>query len=159
MIGFALFALFASSCVAHVCLLAPMQRGGVNSTALNTVGSTSCFWLNGPCGTTTFRHPNIQIRPASPYLVVFQKNQDHFYASAPGSFSIDLALERDPVESDFKVLATVADTATPNGYVYTQKVVLPIRRNITDATLRVRYITNNPMAPPVFYMCSSIAIY
>lgn len=152
------FAIFLGLAAAHVCLLNPMQRGGVNSSDLNTVGAPACFQLNGPCGASNGSHPNVEIRPHN-YWVVWQKNQDHWFPSAPGLFAIDVALKLDPVEADFKNLATVPDTATPSGYVYSQKVLFPIRNKPTDATVRVRYVTNNPNAPPVFYMCSSVSIY
>ena len=35
----------------------------------------------------------------------------------------------------------------------------PVHRKVTEGTLRVRYFTNNPSAPAVFYQCANIAIY
>jgi hypothetical protein len=50
---------------AHVCMLQPMQRGGVTA-AINTAAAPECAWLSGPCGNTTWHAPSLQIRPVSP---------------------------------------------------------------------------------------------
>jgi hypothetical protein len=46
---------------------------------------------------------------------VFQKNLDHYYAAKPGAFVIDYAIKRDPVDSDFRQVESIPDSATPSG--------------------------------------------
>eukprot|EP01108_Squamamoeba_japonica_P002521 TRINITY_DN2213_c0_g1_i2.p1 TRINITY_DN2213_c0_g1~~TRINITY_DN2213_c0_g1_i2.p1 ORF type:complete len:159 (-),score=39.97 TRINITY_DN2213_c0_g1_i2:59-535(-) len=141
---------------AHLCMLAPTQRGGV--AGINTHADPICAVLAGPCGNTTAHHPSISIRSAVPFNVVFQKNLDHYYASNPGSFVIDLAMNKNPQEGDFKPLKKIADSATPTGYIYAEMVSVPIVSTELEGVLRVRYITNNPGAPPVFYQCSDVSL-
>ena len=55
----------ASAAHAHLCTLAPAQRGGIDA-GLNSHGAAECLVLSGPCGNTTAMHPAISIHSAVP---------------------------------------------------------------------------------------------
>jgi len=154
-----LVALLVASVGAHVCLLSPAQRGGVDDD-VNQVAAAACGEASGPCGGEGPTQPLVILRTNAPFTAVVQKNLDHWDAATPGYFSIDFAPVADPAEQDFKQLTQVADgppASFPSGYLFFLNVTLTVKP-LKHGVIRTRYVTNNPMAPPVFYACADVMV-
>jgi len=152
-------ALLVASISAHVCLLSPAQRGGVDDS-VNQVAAAACGEASGPCGSEGTAQPLVILRNNAPFTAVVQKNLDHWVAATPGYFTIDFASVADPTEQDFKQITQVADGAPatyPSGYLFFLNVTLTVKP-LKHGVMRTRYVTNNPMAPPVFYACADVMV-
>jgi hypothetical protein len=150
-----IFLTILATVFSHQCLIAPHQRGTMNN--INNAATPDCGLTVGPCGGRTANEPGIEIRPAIPFTVTFQKNENHFNPDGPGNFTIDYSMTGD--SGPWRILSVLPDTNTDPLTLYSQVVKLPIRAHDTTSVLRVTYWTNNPAAPPAFYQCADIVIY
>lgn len=150
----AVFACLVAYVTAHTCLVVPAQRGGFEQKTLQTVGADQCARVdNSPCGGIPHDQYAVGIyRAYESYQIVFQKNRDHFYAPNPGYFELKVLVdEREPNE----YLARVRDSdRVKNLQFITANVTMPEE----GLTLQLKYVTNNPDAPAVFYQCSDIFV-
>lgn len=87
-------------------------------------------------------------RPAAP------QNLDHFYAKAPGNFTIGPIINGEPGP----ILATVEDTSAPSLTYYSTELTVPSMARPGLYVLQVKYNTNNPQAPPTFYQCADVEV-
>jgi hypothetical protein len=146
-------ALCAALASAHLCLLQPMQRGGVEGSG--EIGAKACFGVTAPCGNYPKAGPISSVAPRGTMtLVQFQKNEDHYNAENPGNFSIvgwNGAFAGPPI-------ATLADNSAPSLTVFTVSLWTPMEAPPGNYTLQVVYYTNNPNAPPAFYACADVQV-
>jgi len=140
---------------AHLCLLSPYQRGAacdVNVEVNACCGLGEVLGHHAPCGDMPVGNPVAELYAGQNYSLVFQKNENHFYASNPGSFSVNYWQGGEPT-----LLATIPDTNTPWSYVYTLDVSMPSTSGL--GWLQVVYATNNPAVKNTnFYQCSDIVL-
>eukprot|EP01092_Planopodium_desertum_P011954 TRINITY_DN5548_c1_g1_i2.p1 TRINITY_DN5548_c1_g1~~TRINITY_DN5548_c1_g1_i2.p1 ORF type:complete len:170 (-),score=46.07 TRINITY_DN5548_c1_g1_i2:106-576(-) len=151
-----IFLCFFACAFSHLILLAPHQRG--NITCENTVACPDGFVTTGPCGSAPPKEPGIEIRPAIPFYVTFQKNLNHWYAANPGNFTISYSKSNNPVsQADFHVIGTIPDTNSSSLTLYIQQVRLPISSGHENhGTLQVIYYTGQ--AGLNFYQCADVAV-
>lgn len=147
---------YSYSAHAHLCMLAPMQRGmapSINSQATPACGLAPVFGHNGPCGGTNASIP-VWVQGGRHFPVILVKNEDHFYSDAPGYLEIAAISPR----GDRKVLKHIPDSPTPWNYIYIEDVVLPTG-SIGAVTFQALYFTNNPAVKnTTFYQCSDLMV-
>ena len=74
------------TCNAHVCLIAPHQRGTLDD--YNSPASKDCGLQLPPCGGRNPQEPAVEIHPAGQFFATFQKNLNHYNKNNPGNFTI-----------------------------------------------------------------------
>jgi hypothetical protein len=148
-----LLSLAAVGASAHLCLFNPHQRGELNG--YETAGTPDCALLTGPCGGRSATSPYALVPRGTNYTVSFMKNLNHFYAAKPGSFVVDFA--EDPEGKKFTTMTHTPDTNAPALTYYNLHFLLP-NHAVRHGVLRVRYVTNNPNAPAVFYQCADFGL-
>eukprot|EP01098_Paradermamoeba_levis_P015386 TRINITY_DN779_c0_g1_i2.p1 TRINITY_DN779_c0_g1~~TRINITY_DN779_c0_g1_i2.p1 ORF type:complete len:170 (-),score=58.61 TRINITY_DN779_c0_g1_i2:326-835(-) len=148
----ALLPLFFALAIAHVCLLSPTPRGGpvdANKEANPDCGLGEVFGFSAPCGGKP-SGAALNLQAGSNFTIVFEKNEDHWYATAPGFFQINFW-----AENNYLTLAKFADSNTPWDHIYQTTVTLP--RYLGRGFLQLIYSTNNPGVKNTnFYHCSDI---
>ena len=101
-------------------------------------------------------YPSIFIDvPGQKVTVTMQKNLDHYYASAPGNFSVYLWT------ADYKtswMMGTINDSPAPTLSLYPVTFQVPTALSGGNYVVQTVYYTNNPGAPPNFYQCSDVVI-
>ena len=149
-------AVLISSTFGHMCLLAPYQRGGyVNDTTLSKTGAAECGLQTGPCGGVSSGFINAAIMSET-YSVVMEKNLDHFYAKAPGNFTVALWSTNDTF---IRTLGSVPDDNRTSGSIYQVRFPVPHEGQMSTFIIQAVYHTNNPGAPAAFYQCADFEIY
>jgi hypothetical protein len=152
--------LFAASAFAHVCVMNPPQRGGFNVAG---PGDNSCYERQPLCvDRAVGLRTNVQ--SGGQLEVQFQQNLNHYWQDEPGVFQVELlagplgVVELD-IFDDFPAHEMVTQTN------YTRVYSIPAVKQVTNATLQVKYVSNNPgeVDPPtnkraVFYQCSDIVL-
>ena len=89
------------------------------------------------------------------YTFVMEKNLDHFNASSPGNFTINLWTR----QGEFlRTLGYVKDDNRTSGSVYQVKAQLPHEHGPTEFIIQAVYNTNNQKAPAQFFQCSNFEI-
>jgi len=141
--------LFCVSCLAHVCLLNPEQRGGVNS-GINQIASNECFQTTGPCGSFPQSPPMVFYGSGQNLTVIFQKNLNHWDASAPGNFTINFS-----DGNSWHNLASMPDNNDASLTLFALNVTLPNTKS-GKSMLQVIYAPNGPAGP--FYQCADIGV-
>jgi hypothetical protein len=150
---------FLAAASAHMCMFAPTQRGGLDGS-VNDPAALKCAGHVGPCGNQPNSLLPTQIMRANvPFIVVIQKNLDHYNSTNPGYFAVSFADVADPSESDFTTLLQIPDgpaSVYPDQYLFFANVSVqakPLRHGV----LRSTYITNNVNAGNYFSCTSSRA--
>lgn len=136
--------------------MSPSPRGPLinyNLEANPLCGLGEALGHNAPCGDVpAVSPPTISWSMNSTQNIVFVKNEDHFFSSAPGSFAVNFVLSGSVIR-----LATVTDTATGWNYYYSVPVSVPAFSGI--GYLQVIYSTNNPAVKNTnFYSCADIQL-
>lgn len=93
--------------------------------------------------------------PGQKVSVSMQKNLDHYYASAPGNFSVYLWT------GDYKTswfVGSINDSPAPTMSLYSVNFQVPTSLSGGNYVVQTVYYTNNPGAPPNFYQCSDVLI-
>jgi len=150
--GTLLVALVLLACVAgsfgHLCLLSPHQRG--NASDLTKVGSHDCYGIHSPCNNRS-QQASQPLKTNANVSIVFQKNQNHYWATEPGMFEINYQADG---STDWVNLKTIPDTNTPSGTMYTIDLFLNFKP-AAHAILQAVYIAHGPV--PHFYSCADVA--
>jgi len=143
----------AASALGHMCLLNPIQRPPNND--FNTLGAPDCNLVASPCGGSNATSPGVFLQSGHNSTVVWQKNVNHWIANSKGNFTVNFLAHGSTTPV---MLASVPDTNTPAGTIYTASVLIP-RTNSHLAALQVIYYPANPAAPVGFYQCSDIGLF
>eukprot|EP00026_Physarum_polycephalum_P020614 Phypoly_transcript_23312.p1 GENE.Phypoly_transcript_23312~~Phypoly_transcript_23312.p1 ORF type:complete len:164 (-),score=24.44 Phypoly_transcript_23312:92-559(-) len=148
---FFLITLLFCSAFAHVCMLSPPQRGTMND--LNTIATADCFLTTGPCGGRPAQVPNVMLIGGTNFTVSWQKNENHWTQSQPGTFNVSWADESVP--DKFYELESFTDTNTPALTLYEYQLDVS---QITSpkVILQVAYVA--PSLPATFYQCADVVI-
>jgi len=138
---------------AHLCLLAPPQRG--NMTSLNKAASPDCGLTKAPCGgrNVTTHYP-IGLGAGEDFEFIWQKNLDHFNATEPGYFSIKIGRSPEHMMEIFRT----PDTNASSLALYTKFAHIPREHDEGPHILQATYVTNNPKAPEAFYQCADVIV-
>jgi len=134
-------------CCAHLCILAPPQRGGPHP--ITGPADPWCKLEAGPCGgQAPDTKGRVAYRVGTNVTVAFQKNVNHFNSNMPGLYVVQFAMHPD---AEFTELARVADTNDPALTVYEASVVVPGPSR--HGLFQVIYYTNNDL---IFYACADV---
>ncbi|KAL5015372.1 hypothetical protein ScPMuIL_009642 [Solemya velum] len=153
------------TCMSHVCLLSPPQRGSM--VGINKPGAPDCGLKNATCGGRAAEASTVILRyrlcrnsipayfkPGQNFTVIIQKNLDHFNMSMPGNFNISLLDEK---AMKYTRLGMIPDTSDPSLTLYSAIVKIPDGMAKQAYALQVVYNTMDP-APPLFYQCSDVTV-
>ncbi|KAI8495529.1 hypothetical protein Bbelb_265010 [Branchiostoma belcheri] len=151
----AVFLMFLAGTWAHMCMISPPQRGSM--VGINKPGADDCALVTGPCGgRMPMPHTGIALMAGENFTVTLQKNLDHYTASSPGMFTINL---REGEQGEFKQLGMIKDMGEPSLSLYSTNITIPMHpMGHGMATLQAVYVTKNPQAPAMFYECADIHI-
>lgn len=153
--------------LAHICILDPPQRGGLD---VSDPGDNSCYRRTDYCGGVPAAAPTVSYYPGQYVNVVFQQNLNHWYPEKPGYF--DLAISYNAVSQPQNATwTTIAGPMTDfpahdmvwqtNFTFYAKMPHTPCQHCV----LRARYVSYNPdeidpanNTDAIFYNCADIAI-
>eukprot|EP01121_Diplochlamys_sp_Union-15-3_P000395 TRINITY_DN1036_c0_g1_i1.p1 TRINITY_DN1036_c0_g1~~TRINITY_DN1036_c0_g1_i1.p1 ORF type:complete len:154 (+),score=40.38 TRINITY_DN1036_c0_g1_i1:41-502(+) len=144
------FAAFLSIASAHLCLISPKQRGPIDN--INKPLDPECFFLDGPCGSSPATTPTVEYNGGENVTIIFQKNENHWNSTNPGSFNIAVQTS---ANGPFQQIWTIPDENTPHLTLYSASVIIPAV-NTPAAVLQVTYVTNSKIG--TFYQCADIAV-
>jgi hypothetical protein len=161
----ALLAALALCCAsAHICLVAPPQRGALN---VSTPGDPSCYRRTDYCGGVPPGAPRVTYVAGETVTITLAQNLNHFYPARPGFLDVAIASTPSPTAADFVTLAAWTDAPAfdmVDQTMFSVAVTLPAGAS-AHSVLRARYVSNNPLEvdPPsntdaVFWTCADIAI-
>jgi len=85
---------------------------------------------------------------------VFQKNQDHYNAAAPGNFSL-IGWNGD---SQGPLQAFIIDTSSPSLTNYSISMFVGLNVVPGKYVLQAVYYPNNPQVPVNFYACADVQV-
>jgi hypothetical protein len=136
-----------------------MQRTRIDPSVINVAAAKECYYVNsasitpicgvdGPIPPTI---PNIVVRARSNYTFIFQKNLDHWSATAPSYFGVFLIDALYPTQVNY--LSMVPDNNSPSLTIYTSTVTIP-EVSMVHAYVGVIYFG----AGITFYQCSDVMI-
>jgi len=147
-----ILSILLSVAVAHLCLMNPVQRGDL--AGYEEPAATDCYLTTGPCGGKGMGPPVLFALAGTNFTILFQKNLDHFYAPAPGNFTISFSYDG----MDFFEVGSMPDTSAPS-LTYYMMTHMVGQEFIKHGVLQVAYHTNNPNTPVTFYQCADIGVY
>jgi len=161
------FAISVAVTQAHLCNLAPPQRGGLtNCGSANPylIGQTAnaCCALapaltpadTAPCGGVTAGSALATLTAGASTSVVFLKNENHWFSS---SIQGTLNVTYFPSSGSAIPLWTTTDLNTASGTIYVAPITVP--NIIGSGYIQVLYYTANPgVANTTFYQCSDVLI-
>ena len=177
------FALTLAAASAHICLLSPIQRGGVQGSV--TAGADVCGNVavaGGPCGNTVAGPPVAFFFEGMTHHVAMLKNLDHCECcilgkkhclrlrdlgcwltpppsppavnkANPGNFSVSL-LDNKGMSTP---IAVIPDTDAPSQTIYNAQFTLPVSLPSGMYVIKAAYNTDS-IAHPQFVQCSDIEI-
>jgi len=140
------------TCHAHLCLISPPQRGSM--TGLNAKGAADCLLTTGPCGGRDHPSPPVGLGEGEKFVMTWQKNLDHFNSAKPGYFAVSIG---NSTQNMTEIHRTADSSSFPSLSLISANVTIP-REHTGHKILQVKYVTNNPSAPAVFYQCSDVNI-
>jgi len=161
----AIFVALAAVASAHLCTLAPPQRGAMLGCDLQVVGADCCAYATAinplyfaPCGGVAAGPSLGSFVAGSNITVVFQKNENHWNANPQGSFTVSYAYVAPGSDTPTTTtLAVQQDTNTTSGTMFAANVQLP---NVPGpGYIQVMYYTANPaVLSTTFYQCSDVTL-
>eukprot|EP01094_Clydonella_sp_ATCC50884_P022969 TRINITY_DN5392_c0_g1_i1.p1 TRINITY_DN5392_c0_g1~~TRINITY_DN5392_c0_g1_i1.p1 ORF type:complete len:406 (-),score=104.37 TRINITY_DN5392_c0_g1_i1:43-1260(-) len=159
-----LLSLWAGAAYGHICILEPVQRGGVD---VSIPGSPACYRRTPYCGGVAPGAPSASYTAGARIDVHLQQNLNHFWVQDPGFFDIAISYDADPNENSWIILDRWDDWAA-NDMVwqmnFTRSVLLP-EQPCSSCILRTRYVSHNvdevdpaDNLESIFYNCADISL-
>eukprot|EP00026_Physarum_polycephalum_P019856 Phypoly_transcript_22079.p1 GENE.Phypoly_transcript_22079~~Phypoly_transcript_22079.p1 ORF type:complete len:160 (+),score=19.81 Phypoly_transcript_22079:100-579(+) len=150
-----LFLCFTSA-FAHMCMFSPPQRGALQN--VNTANTLDCSWTKGPCGGEYDpEKPYTAFARGTNFTVVWQKNQNHWYSSNPGSFSLSWADSNSP--TDFQEIYSFVDTNLPSLTVYSYVLDVSAKIPASSKSGIFQLVYYCPGINYNFYQCADVVVF
>jgi len=103
--------------VGHMCMLSPTQRGPLSASDINVKNTAHCGWSTAACGGLPAQTPSTYLVRDTTFTVIWQKNENHWYQNAPGSFNLSYADVNTP--TNFVPIYSFEDTNSDSLTLYT----------------------------------------
>merc|ERR1719238_2021899 len=147
-------AMVLASASAHLCLLNPVQRGGVSGD--DKAAAAVCAQTNHPCGDVHASPKfNTPVKPGEKITIEIMKNLDHFNHDLPGNFTLGFGVS---VADHYKIFATIPDDARPSLSHYRFTTQVPASAPAGGYTIQAIYNTHANDAPAQFYQCGDVTV-